>query len=77
MSEAKTRPISFRVDVAILDALEAVGKSPTEISRRALEREASIARRLAAFERLQKRGSRIRLPYDAVTMIRQDRDTHV
>lgn len=74
MSEAKTRPISFRVDVEVLDALEAMGKSPTEISRRALEREAGIVRRLGALRRAQEAGKGLRLPKDAVSLVRELRD---
>lgn len=77
MSETKTRPISFRVDVEVLDALEAAGKSAAEISRRALEREASIARKLAALERMRKQPSRLTFDFDVVDFIRKDRDSHV
>ena len=70
----ETRPISFRVDVEVLQALEAAGKSPVEISRAALEREARLARAKAALDRIRKHPSRLKLPKDAVSLVRETRD---
>lgn len=70
----ETKPISFRVDVEVLKAIVAAGKSPVEISRAALEREARLARARAALERLKRDPPKLRLPKDAVTMIRELRD---
>ena len=71
---AETRPISFRVDINVLKALEAAGKSPVDISRLALEREARLATAQAALARIQKQAGQLRLPKDAVTMVREMRD---
>jgi hypothetical protein len=75
MGEGKTRPISFRVDVGVLDALEAAGKSPSEIARAALEREARRLQQLAALARIRENPLKGRSPGDAVTFIRRLRDT--
>ena len=71
---AETKPISFRVDVEVLKALEAAGRSPVEISRAALEREARLARASAALERIRKHPTKSTLPKDAVSLIREMRD---
>jgi len=71
---SETKPISFRVDADVLKALEAAGKSPVEISRAALEREARLARVSAALDRLRKAPTKLKLPKDAVAMVRENRD---
>ena len=76
MTEAKTRPLSFRVPIDVLEALEQVGISPTEVAKEALRREASRARKLAALERLRKEAKGFELGFDATEFIRRDRDTH-
>lgn len=75
MTEAKTRPISFRVSTDVLAALEAAGLSATEIAKAALEREAAKARRLAALARIRARKDKFELGFDVVEFIRKDRDT--
>lgn len=71
---AETRPISFRVDLSVLEALEAAGKSPVEISRAALEREARLAKVQATIDRLKRKPTRLKLPKDAVSIIREGRE---
>jgi len=74
-SDAKTRPISFRVSEAALDALVAAGKSPAEIGRAAIEREARIAKRIALIECLKKHPIKFHADEDSVTIIRRLRDS--
>lgn len=74
MTEAKTRPISLRVSVEVLAALEDAGLSPVDIAREALEREATKARRLAALERIRSRTDKVGLGSDATAALRRDRE---
>lgn len=76
MTEAKTKPISFRVSTEVLQALEDAGLSPVEVAREALEREATKARRLGALERIRSRTDKVHLGFDAVEAIRRDRERH-
>lgn len=76
MTEAKTRPVSFRVREDILEALQEAGLSPAEIARAALEREAAKARRLALLARIRGRKDKFELGFDAAEFIRKDRDSH-
>lgn len=76
MTEAKTRPISFRVSTDVLQALEDAGLSAVDVARDALERAATKARRLAALERIRSRTEKVHLGFDAAEAIRQDRDRH-
>ena len=74
-SHAKTRPISFRVSEAALDTLIAAGRSPVEIGRAAIEREARIAKTLALLEDWRKHPLKVDLGGDSVTVIRKMRDS--
>lgn len=76
-TEDKTRPISFRVDVGVLDALTRAGLSATEIARAALEKEARRARAMAALEDLAANPAKVGLGEDVVEFLRRDRDSHV
>lgn len=70
----ETKPISFRVDIEVLKAIVAAGKSPVEISRAALEREARLAKVAAVLDRMRRNPTKLRLPKDAVSLIREMRD---
>lgn len=74
MPEAKTRPVSFRVEIEVLDSFEAAGLSATEFMKEAARRQATRLRQLAALRRAQEAGKHIRLPKDAVSLIREMRD---
>lgn len=76
MTEAKTKPVSFRVRTDVLETLEAAGISAAEVAREALEREAVRARKLAALRRIRQEGSKVRVGFDVVDFLRQDRDSH-
>ncbi len=75
MADTKTRPISFRVEESILDALEAAGISPTEVSRAALARHARLLAQKAALTRVAQTRETPPLPEDASALIRRERDT--
>lgn len=74
MAEAKTTPISFRVSNEALEQLRAVGKSPVEIARAAIEREARLARKRQLIERIKANPYRSGLG-DATEFIRRERDS--
>jgi hypothetical protein len=74
VADTKTRPLSFRVSEDVLDALLAAGRSPADIARSALEREARLAKKQAALRRLAKNPTRAKLPMDAVSLVRSLRD---
>lgn len=73
MADAKTRPISFRVSEEALDTLTAAGRSPVEIARAAIEREARMAKKVALVRRLRAKTEGSGLG-DAVEFIRRERD---
>lgn len=66
---------SLRVRIDVLETLEAAGKSPPEIARAALEREARLTRQAAALERLRRNPLKLTSPEDAAKVIRDDRDS--
>lgn len=76
MSEARTRPISFRVPQDVLDAIEAEGKSPTQIAKAALEREARLARARKVVDEMRQKPVKGRFTRDVASLIREDRDSH-
>lgn len=73
MADAKTTPISFRVSDEALEQLRAVGKSPVEIARAAIEREARLVKKRALVERFRTSPVRSGLG-DAVEFIRRERE---
>ncbi|GEM_PF-5917833 len=75
MTEAKTRPVTFRVRSDVLAALEEAGIAPADVARDALEREANRARKLATLKRLRDTPSGLKLGVDAVELLRKDRDS--
>lgn len=75
MTEAKTRPVSFRVPEDVLDALEKAGISVADVARAALQREATKARKLALLKRLRDDPIQLGLGFDVVDFIRRDRDS--
>jgi hypothetical protein len=77
MTEAKTRPISLRVSVDVLDALAAAGIAPADIARKALEEEAIRATQLATIRKIKARAGKDKfvLGFDATDFIRKDRDS--
>lgn len=77
MTEAKTKPISFRVSTEVLAALEAAGLSATEIAKAALEREAAKVRRASTLNALKATPLKLSADFDAAEFIRKDRDSHV
>lgn len=78
MSEAKTKPVTFRVRTDILDALAAAGIAPADVARAALEREAIRAKQMAIIKGIRERTGKdkFELPFDATEFIRKDRDTN-
>lgn len=77
MTETKTRPVSIRVRTDVLQVLEEAGISVADVARSALEREAARARKLAALRRVRQEGAKVRVGFDVVDFVRQDRDSHV
>lgn len=69
--------MSFRVRTDVLLALEAAGISAADVARDALEREAARARKLAALKRVRQEAAKVRVGFDVVDFLRQDRDSHV
>lgn len=72
----ETKPISFRVSREVLDAIEAEGKSPTEIARAALEREARLAKARRVLDEIRRNPLAGTFDGDIVDIIRKDRDSH-
>lgn len=72
----ETKPISFRVARDVLEAIEAEGKSPTEIARAALEREARLANARRILEEARRNPVAGKFEGDIVDIIRRDRDSH-
>lgn len=68
----QTRPISFRVPQEVLDAIEGEGRSPTQVAKEALEREARLARTRATLAKMTP--SKVRLERDARDIVREERD---
>lgn len=68
----QTRPISFRVAQDVLEAIEGEGRSPTQVAKEALEREARLARMRAALATMAP--SKVRLERDARDLVREERD---
>lgn len=77
MTEALTKPVTFRVRKDILEALEAAGIAPADVARAALEREAIRAKQLATIQKIRGRAGKdkFELGFDATEFIRRDRDT--
>jgi hypothetical protein len=75
MTEAKTKPVTFRVRSDVLAVLEAAGIVPAEVARQALEKEANRARKLATLKKLREAPSGLKLGVDAVDLLRRDRDS--
>ena len=73
MAGAKTTPISFRVSDEVLEQLRAAGKSPVEIARAAIEREARMAKKRALIDRIKANPHASGLG-DAVDFVRRERD---
>lgn len=71
----ETKPISFRVARDVLDAIEADGKSPTEIARAALEREAMLSKRRVAWKHILENPLKGSFEGDVVEFVRKDRDS--
>lgn len=71
-----TTPISFRVSQEALDQLKAAGKSPVEIARTAIEREARLAKKMLLVERLRAKGKGTtpRAESDTIEFIRRERE---
>lgn len=67
-----TAATDVRVSTSVM--FEPAGRSPVEISRAALEREARLTRAKAALDRLTTRQTNLKLPKDAVSLIRELRD---
>lgn len=69
-----TRPISFRVEQDVLDAIEAEGKSPTEIAKAALEREARLSKVRTVMKQIQDEPLKLKFDEDPTKIIRKLRD---
>jgi hypothetical protein len=72
---SETKPISFRVARDVLDAIEADGKSATEIARAALEREARLVLARKALAHMRAHPLVGSFEGDVVDFIRKDRDS--
>lgn len=70
----ETKPLSFRVALDVLEAIEAEGKSPTEIAKAALEREARLARVRRSLAHIRRHPLPGTFEGDIADVIRQDRD---
>lgn len=76
MTGVKTKPMTLRVRVDVLEALDSAGLVPADIARAALEKEASHARRRAVIARVRARTKKINAGFDVVEFLRRERDTH-
>lgn len=74
---AETKPVTFRVRMDVLAALEAAGIAPADVARAALEREASRAKKIALIRKIRERppSDKFVLGFDATEFIRKDRDS--
>lgn len=71
---AETKPVSFRVARDVLDAIESSGRSPTEIAKAALEREARLVRARAALAHIRENPLPGSFAGDVTKFVRRERD---